>query len=77
MSFKVIVAVDDEMGIAANGKIPWKIPEDLKHFQNTTTACLDPMKKILDFAAEISPFAWAIEHHRHQRPIIHGSSNHM
>ncbi len=33
----IIVAVDEEGGFGKNGEIPWKIPEDLKHFKEVTT----------------------------------------
>lgn len=33
----LIVAVDEEGGFGKDGKIPWFFPEDLKHFQTTTT----------------------------------------
>lgn len=36
---KCILAVDANNGIATNGEIPWKIKEDLKMFQETTTTC--------------------------------------
>lgn len=32
----LIAAVDDKYGIGKNGDIPWKILEDLRHFQKTT-----------------------------------------
>lgn len=31
-----ILAVDEDMGIGKNGKVPWKVPEDLKYFGTTT-----------------------------------------
>jgi len=33
----IIVGVDTEGGFGKDGKIPWFFPEDLKHFQRTTT----------------------------------------
>jgi dihydrofolate reductase len=33
----IIVAVDEEGGFGKDGKIPWNIPEDLKHFKEITT----------------------------------------
>ena len=36
MSYHLIVAVDDKYGIGKNGKIPWDINEDLKHFSKLT-----------------------------------------
>lgn len=35
-SLHIIVAVDEEGGFGKNGKIPWNIPEDMKHFKETT-----------------------------------------
>lgn len=33
-----VIAVDEEFGIGMNnGKIPWRIPEDMKHFKDLTT----------------------------------------
>jgi len=38
----IIVGVDEFGGFGKDGKIPWNIPEDLKHFQKTTkdTICI-------------------------------------
>lgn len=36
MSFYIIAAVDEKMGIGKNGKLPWHLPSDLKFFHNTT-----------------------------------------
>lgn len=36
MKINIIVAVCNDNGIGYNGKIPWYIKEDLKHFSNTT-----------------------------------------
>lgn len=32
----IIVAVDNQGGFSKEGKIPWNLPEDLKHFRDTT-----------------------------------------
>lgn len=32
----IIVAVDEEGGFAKEGKIPWSVPEDMKHFKKIT-----------------------------------------
>lgn len=34
---KLIVAVDRNGGIGLNGNLPWRCPEDMKHFRETTT----------------------------------------
>lgn len=36
MSLDIVVAVDLEMAIGRNGKLPWHIPEDLKRFKDIT-----------------------------------------
>ena len=36
MNFKIIVAATKKFGIGLNNKLPWRIPEDLKHFSKTT-----------------------------------------
>ena len=35
-SFNIIVAFDSKRGIGKNGKLPWKMPGDLKHFKDIT-----------------------------------------
>lgn len=35
-SISIIVALDEGGGFAKNGKIPWDIPADMKHFAETT-----------------------------------------
>ena len=37
MNINLIVAVDESGGFGKNGKIPWNIPEDMKHFKEVTT----------------------------------------
>jgi len=32
----MIVAIGDDGAIGKDGKVPWRIPEDLKHFKNVT-----------------------------------------
>lgn len=34
--FKIIVAVDANYGIGYEGKMPWHIPSELKHYRETT-----------------------------------------
>ena len=36
MKFNLIVAYDLNNGIGKNNKLPWNIPDDLKHFSNLT-----------------------------------------
>lgn len=33
----LIAAIDEKRGIGKNGKLPWYIPEDLKHFKELTS----------------------------------------
>jgi len=40
-SFSLIVAHDQELGIAKNNQLPWRIPQDLKHFREVTTTVSD------------------------------------
>jgi dihydrofolate reductase/thymidylate synthase len=39
MNINVIVAVDSKYGIGKDGKIPWRAPDDMKHFKKITTNC--------------------------------------
>lgn len=41
----IIVAVDDEMGIGKNGKLPWHLKNELKYFADVTTKVSDPAMK--------------------------------
>lgn len=36
MNFKIIVAATKKFGIGFKNKMPWHLPEDLKHFSKTT-----------------------------------------
>ncbi len=40
--FSIIVAVDDKMGIGRGNAIPWRLPSDMKHFKDVTTASYVP-----------------------------------
>jgi dihydrofolate reductase/thymidylate synthase len=43
--FSIIVAFDAQYGIGKNGRLPWQLSLDLKHFKELTTAVTDPSKK--------------------------------
>jgi len=36
MKFSVVMSITEEGGIGKDGNVPWRIPEDLKRFQNIT-----------------------------------------
>jgi len=35
--FSIVVAVDSKNGIGIDGKLPWRLTEDMRHFRDTTT----------------------------------------
>lgn len=43
--FNIIVAIDEKNGIGKNGKLPWHVPEDLKHFKAVTCRVELPSKR--------------------------------
>lgn len=44
-TYQVVVAATRNMGIGKDGKIPWKLPSDLKLFKNLTITTMDPTKR--------------------------------
>lgn len=43
--YQVVVAATKEMGIGKDGKLPWKLPSDLKFFKDVTLRTSDSEKK--------------------------------
>lgn len=44
-TFQVVVAATRKLGIGKDGKLPWKLPSDLKFFKKITLFTLDPGRK--------------------------------
>ncbi|GAB4837885.1 hypothetical protein Ancab_039831 [Ancistrocladus abbreviatus] len=44
-TYQVVVAATREMGIGKDGKLPWRLPSDLKIFKDITLTASDPGKK--------------------------------
>ncbi|XP_052197152.1 bifunctional dihydrofolate reductase-thymidylate synthase-like isoform X2 [Diospyros lotus] len=43
-TYQVVVAATQDMGIGKDGKLPWRLPSDLKFFKNVTSITSDPGK---------------------------------
>ncbi|CAK7346329.1 unnamed protein product [Dovyalis caffra] len=44
-SYQVVVAATRDMGIGKDGKLPWRLPSDIKFFKEITLATSDPGKR--------------------------------
>lgn len=45
MTLELVVAADLDRGIARDGIIPWRLPGDVRHFKQLTTATGDPVRQ--------------------------------
>lgn len=45
MPFSIVVAMDEKRGIGREGKLPWHLKDDLRHFKEITTKTRDKNKR--------------------------------
>lgn len=50
----IIVATDRKNGIGKNGKMPWNISEDMRHFTETTTHTQNPKKQNMVIMGQVT-----------------------
>ena len=53
MSTNLIVAIGRDSCIGKNNKLPWHLPEDLKHFQEITTGASNDLEKATHLARRL------------------------
>ena len=44
-SYQVVVSATRDMGIGKDGRLPWRLPSDLKFFKEITSGTTDPVKQ--------------------------------
>lgn len=44
-TYQVVVAATENLGIGKGGKLPWRLPSDIKFFKNITITTSDPGKR--------------------------------
>lgn len=62
-TYQVVVAATTKMGIGMDGKVPWKLPTDLKFFKDITVTTSDPTKKNAVIMGRKTWESIPLEHH--------------